>query len=52
MAGAFHVDGYHAATTDQLYQALSKAFVPSRVVPVVINVEIHPASARKPQVYM
>ena len=50
MADAFQVDGYHAATTDQLHHALSKAFVPNRVVPVVINVEVHPSSARKPQV--
>eukprot|EP00731_Ephydatia_muelleri_P013659 Em0007g969a len=48
MAMAFGAHGYHAATPAQLYQCLASAHK-SMMMPSIINVEISPSSARKPQ---
>ena len=53
MADVFHAKGYHASTPSQLCSILTtvtKAFTNERSAPVIINVEIDPSSARKPQV--
>lgn len=49
IASAFGAKGYNAETLPELNQALSSAFR-NESGPVIINVVIHPNSARKAQV--
>ena len=50
IATAFNAKGYNAATIPELNQVLSEVFGGNGQGPVIVNVVIHPNSARKAQV--
>ena len=50
IGGAFHADGFHVSSPEELAAALKKSLAPQRMLPAVINVEIAPTAMRKPQV--
>lgn len=50
LADAFGARGYNAATVPELNQVMSEVFASDRHGPVIVNVVVHPSSARKAQV--